>query len=273
MTIKTFKVYFAGSAIGPEGHKLSQRIQRLARVHGRHWPRQNLDGDDYQMRDVHLVGTVWQATFTRLRPDAPNVVDDTGREHELDLEPGDMLVDKCFFAYHTRSDVLALQSSKTVGGLGKLAHYFSTVIGEVATLPHYTNQARMQAIMNGDLYELSFTYNRPPHVEGQRPRWNQGVLDTMADTHAAIGKFTLRAARNHSMGADARRVVQQLIGAGGVSKVKVRLTDESDLIDIVMAPVTDRIRVELFPRYPRAASVFQELEEAYDRQRHLIEPD
>lgn len=271
MTVKTFKVYFTGTAIGDDGHKLGRRIAALAQQFGANWPRRNLDGDDYQMRDVHHVGTVWQAMFTRLRADAPNVIDDADLEHELDLEPGDMLVDKCFFSYRTRNDVLSWQNSRSVGGLSKLAHYLSEVIEDVVTLPHYNNEARLQEIMGGELYELQFTYNRPAHLDGQRPRWNQGVLDTMADAHAAIGKFTLRAERNQSMGANARRVVRQLMGAGGVSKLKVRLTDESELIDIVMAPVRDRIRVELFPRYPRAASVFQELEDAYERQRHLIE--
>ncbi len=51
----------------------------------------------------------------------------------------------------------------------------------------------------------------------------------------------------------------------GVNKIRIRLTDESEPVELFMAPLKDTISVELIGRYPRETDVFQELEQAYER--------
>lgn len=50
-----------------------------------------------------------------------------------------------------------------------------------------------------------------------------------------------------------------------MEKIRVRLTDEADPIELFAAPLKDKIVVEQRGRYPTAADVFSELERAYDR--------
>ena len=66
------------------------------------------------------------------------------------------------------------------------------------------------------------------------------------------------------------KTIRRALGLSGVEKVRVRLTDDADPIDLFSAPLRDRITVQQQGRYPAAADVFRELECAYDRNRSAI---
>ena len=73
-------------------------------------------------------------------------------------------------------------------------------------------------------------------------------------------------------GSRAKSMVQQMLSTFGVEKLRVRLTDESDPIELFMAPLRDSIRVELRGRYAVAARVYEELAAAYDRHAGALTP-
>ena len=68
----------------------------------------------------------------------------------------------------------------------------------------------------------------------------------------------------------AKQMVRQLLNANGAEKIRVRLTDDSEPIDLFMAPLKGRIQVQMMGRYPAANDVFQALEGAYDLNRENI---
>ena len=92
----------------------------------------------------------------------------------------------------------------------------------------------------------------------------------MSDIHAAHAKFLFRAPRSSSLTQQAKKMVKGLLGANGVEKIKVRLTDESEPIELFMAPLKDKITVQLNGSYPSSKEVFQELETSYQRKKGLI---
>ena len=271
MTFKTFKVFFARTSVGRNGVALSPRLQTAAQEHGQNLPVVNLGGEKYQMRDVHKVGTVWKGAFVKLRDDAPHVVgaaDD--RERELDLEDGDHLIEKCHFLLRERGNVLIWQVNRSAGVLSRAQEYLSALLDEVVLLPQVMNDAELEQVLNSQLYELDFAYDRPTAIAGQAPRWNQDAFDMMAGIDAAHAKFTLRAPRNGSLSTHIKRMVREVLGTPGTGKVRVKLTEDKELVELFMAPLKDNFRVEMFGRYPTTAAVYQELEAAYERQRHFI---
>lgn len=270
MPFKTFKVFFARTAVGRDGTALAPHVAQAVQEHGANLPVFDLSGDKHQVRDLRRTGTVWAGTFVKLRDDAPHVVAANDQEHELDLEEGDHLIEKCHFLLRERGNVLVWQANRAAGGLTRAQEYFSALLGELVTLPHVMNDAELDAVLNGQLYELDFAYDRPPVIEGQAPRWNQNAFDMMANVDAAHAKFTLRAPRNGSLADRTKQMVRQMLGTPGAGKVRVKLTEDKELIELFMAPLKDGIRVEMFGRYPRANHVFSELEEAFDRQRENI---
>ncbi len=87
----------------------------------------------------------------------------------------------------------------------------------------------------------------------------------MSGVDAAHAKFTLRAPRGGSLADRTKQMVREMIPALGVSKVRVKLTEDKELIELFMAPLKDEIRVEMIGRYPIPLHVFEALEQAYDR--------
>jgi hypothetical protein len=272
MPIKTFKILFARTSVGTDGAPLSTAL-RASRALGPNWPMKRSGGAAYQLRDLQLVGRVWRGTFAHLRDDAPNVVGRANNERELDLEPDDHLIDKCHFLYREIDDVLVWQVNRMAGGFAAAERYLSDTLERVVTLPMLVNAGRLQEVLAGDLYEIHFAYARPADFDNMAsPRWAQDAMDMINNIDAARAKFMLRGARGDRLGQRAKMMISELVSEHGVSKIKVRLTDETDMIDIITAPLKDSFRIELIGRYPPANQVYSELEAAYDRQRESIPP-
>ena len=270
MAFKNFKVFFARTAVGREGVALSPLLLKAVQEHGANLPVLDLSGEKYQMRDLQSIGTVVKGAFVKLRDDAPHVVAADDREHELALEEGDHLIEKCHFLLRERGNVLVWQANRSAGGLTRAQDYLSALLQELVALPHVMNDAELEKVLNGNLYELDFAYDRPAAIAGQAPRWNQNAFDMMAGVDAAHAKFTLRAPRNGSLSERIKQMVREVLGATGTGKVRVKLTEDKEPVELFMAPLKDSIRVEMFGRYPAAATVYQELEAAYERQKPLI---
>ncbi|MDP3822872.1 MAG: hypothetical protein Q8R33_15480 [Burkholderiales bacterium] len=231
-----------------------------------------MDGDGWQIRELIQVGTVWKGVFARLRDDAPHVVDVADTEHELDLDEGDRILDKCYFIYRSTNDVLTWQYNRSVSGLARFQLYLSTVIAQFVELPYIVDTAVLQEVLQRSIHELQFTYSRPLQPEAAAPSWRQGAFDLLRSVHGAVGKFVVRGERSSPLGGGIRQMVRQLVQSNDVNRIRVKLTDEADMIDLFISPIKDRIEVPMDGRYPVATSVFEELEDAYVRQAHRIPP-
>lgn len=273
MPYKNFKVLFARTSVGEDGAPLTAAFTQALAQHGQHWPAMQANGEHYQMRDMVRVGTVWKGTFGKLRDDAPHVVRAGQAERELPLHEDEYLLEKCHFLYKEADNALAWQVNRTAGGLTRAQEYLSALLGQVVGLAPIMNEAELQRVLDGNLYEIDFAYARPHAIAGNAPVWNQDAFNMMNRVDAAHAKFTLRAPRSGSLlGRSAKSMVQQLIGTMGAEKIRVRLTDESEFIDLFMAPLRDSIRVELRGRYAVAAMVHEELSAAYDRHAGALAP-
>ena len=271
MGFKNYKVYFSRSAVGEEGLPITVSFQSLLAQHNEHWPVADLGGESFQMRDMQRIGRVWKGTFVKLRDDAPHIVAANDQERELELDAGDHIIEKCHFIFREMQNLLIWQANRPAGGLSRAQEYLSHLVnGALVTLPQIMNNAELDRVMAGQLYELDFAYDRPIEIAGNAPRWNQNAFDMMSRVDAAHAKFTLRAPRRGGLAEAAKQMVRQLLPATGVGKIRVRMTDESEPIELFMAPLKDVLRVELVGRYPVAADVYAGLEEAYDRQRDHI---
>ncbi len=270
MSFKNFKVYFTRTAVGELGEPLARSFANLLPEHGRNLPAIDVSNERFQIRDLEQVGTVWKGTFVKLRDDAPHIVAADDRELELDLDDGDHIIEKCHFLLRERGNVLVWQANRSAGGLSRAQDYLSRLLADHVVLAHVMNDAELDRVMAGQLYEVDFAYDRPPVLAGNSPRWNQDAFDMMARVDAAHAKFTLRAPRRGGLAEGAKNMVRQLMQVPGTAKVRVRLTDESEPIEMFMAPLKDTIRLQLFGRYPIKAEVFAELEDAFARNRREI---
>lgn len=270
MRTKSYRVYFTRTSKGQRGQAIAASLLSLGQAHGTNLPVVELEGEGFQIRDLARVGMVWKGVFARLRPDAPHIVNEAGVEREIELDDGDRVLDKCHFLYREQPNVLVWQYNRNAGSLSKMHLYLSAVMDDYIELPQVMNEAELDRVLAGQMYEISFGYDRPDSLSTHAPRWNQDAFDMMSDVHAAKAKFLLRAPRGGHLAPSARERVRQMLNAVGIGKVRVRLTDEANPIELFMAPLRDEIEVYLNGAYPSPDEVFRALEEAYSRQSRSI---
>lgn len=265
-----YQVRFARPLAGRRGQALGVALAPLHQRHGAHLPAHDAGGERYQVRDLRKVGRVWQGTFGKLRDDAPHLVTATNEERELALDDGDRLLEKCHFLYREVGNLLVWQFNRASGGMSRFEVYMSHLWGEPVLVPVISNTGRIEEILSRSIYEVSWSFDRPQSLDGAAPRWNQAQFDTMKQMDAGHAKFDFRAQRGGQLSAAVKDMVRQALGLPGVEKIRVRLTDESDPIELFAAPLKDKIEVMQSGRYPAAADVFTALEEAYDRHRSYL---
>lgn len=273
--IKSYTVYFTKSVVGKDGKKrLNNLLSDGILIHKSNFPAISItENDQYQIRDLKLTGTSWTGVFGKLRDDAPHVIDQNNNESELDLIDGQKLIEKCHFLFKQNVNILVWQTNRSAGSLNRFQIYLSQLFDEMVSLPMIMNQEGLDRILAGDLYEISFHYDRPNALfTGKRPKWSKEIFNMLNDVRAAHGKFELRAERNSSLGQKAKTMVQTIFGMSETDKIRVRLTDDSDPIKLFLAPETEKIEVELKGRYPDSGTVYVELQSAYDRKRNILIP-
>ena len=268
---KSYKVYFARTSVTKEGKRLRPFLTKLEIDDELpHLRPVVLGGERFQVRDLVKVGTVWRGTFVKLRDEAPNIVNAADVERELDLDVGDHIIEKCHFMYRERDDVLVWQVNRAAGSMTRLQEYLGEILDTYVGLPLIQNSAELAEVLKRELYELEFVYDRPVGRGDGRPKYEQSEFDIMADIHAAHAKFLFRAEKGGRLERTSKRLVQALVGDDNAKKIRVRVTDESEPIELFMAPLRDSITVPLHGRYPAEGQVFAGLEEAFDRQRGNI---
>lgn len=267
---KNYRVHFTRTSCGQAAVPIAAALLAAVNEHGPNLPHIDIGGDGFQLRELVRTGLVWHGVFARLREDAPHIVDAADLEREIELEEGDRILDKCHFIYHERDDVLIWQVNRNAGGLSKVQQYLAQAFNDYVELPQVMNDADIQRVLDGQLYEITFGYARPEHLVAGAPSWNQHAFDMMSNVHAAQAKFMLRAPRGGGLAQTAKKMVRQMVNSVGVEKIRIRLTDESDLIELFMAPLHDTVVVEMVGRYPVAQAIYPMLEEAYGRQRNNI---
>jgi hypothetical protein len=272
MSNKDYTVHFHHTSVGPEGRPMHAWLWDAHVEHGEHLPRWKIGGNEYlQVRNLRLVHSVWMGDIAKLRDDAPLLVDERERESELDLSDGRRVLERCHFLYRQKDDVLVLQRVRGVSALSHLQMYFSQVLGAAVMLPQVMNEEELEKVLSRDLYELSFDYARPKKAPGGI-QYTQAQADMMRELHAATAKFVLRAPRGGRLAKKAANLVRGLIREEGVDKVRVKPTDDMEMVDLFMAPLRGSITVPLVGRYASPKAVFEGLEEEYERLREFI-PD
>lgn len=270
MAKRKYQVRFARPLVGKAAGTLSSALSALHANHGEHLPAIDFSGERYQVRDLNKVGRVWKGTFGKLRDDAPHLVTSADEEKELELEDGDRLLEKCHFLHRELGNLLVWQVNRASGGMSRFEEYMSRLQGEPVLVAPISNEGKIEEILGRSIYEVSYSFDRPPSLDARSPKWNQDQFTTMKQIDAGHAKFDFRAERGGQLSRKVKAMVRQALRLSGVEKIRVRLTDESDPIELFAAPLKDKIQVEQMGRYPRAADVFSELEDTYERNRTAL---
>ena len=152
----------------------------------------------------------------------------------------------------------------------RFEEYMSRLQDQPVLVPPISNTAKIEEVLGRNIYEISYSFDRPPTLDKSLPKWSQQQFNTMKQMDAGFAKFDFRADRGGQLSAVVKQMIRQALDQPGVEKIRVRLTDDSDPIELFAAPLKDKIEVQQLGRYPAAADVFSNLEEAFERNRAAL---
>jgi hypothetical protein len=266
MARRNFKVYFARTKVGAAATPMSALLPpSLIAAGGKHLPILDVLGERFQIRNLKLIGTVWQGAFVRLRDDAPMYLDhQIDEERELQIGDGNSVIEKCCFLYRIDNNVLIWQYSRVTGSLDRMVAYLTGIFGAQTSLPFINDNEKLEDKLKKNLYEIELSYERPPALPPGVGVWSQRAFQIARETHAAVAVFTLRADRSSHLGSQAADFVREAAGFG-FNKVKLRAESNERLADVLLAPIKETFTIDVTGKYAPEAIVFQELGSAYDR--------
>lgn len=273
---KSYSVRFANSNIGadPQHQRqlrdvLPDLLAPLGQRRGSpvHLNAVTMEGDFYQVRDLVQVGQVWKGCFAKLRDEAPHIISSANVERQIQLDEGDRILEKSFFLYYENTDILVFQLSRNVGFLTRFANYWSALLSRVyVDFPAAVDANTWSELLRAGVREINFTYSRPPGNSNGGPSWTQRAMSMLQPVHGAVGKFTLRAPRGAILGGHIGDLLRWAATGGEVQRAKVLLQDETDPIDLFLAPIKVRIAIDMNGAYPDERSAYQQLADVYGSQ-------
>lgn len=214
------------------------------------------NNSDYQVRglEIHDGGKEIRGCFVRFRPDVPLSGSNSSQdEKEIVLEEGHRIIEKSHFSLFKESsyEVLAFQQPMEGGSISALARYLSAIAGKdriVSFLDILTKES-LDDLLKGNLIKgVEFKVAKPrssKYIPDPDDTWTQHAMDFMAETGSTTfnAKITIKAQKK-GIFSQVKDPIQKLLASPQTRKLKVKLSDTTDPIDLFADRIKARISVK-----------------------------
>ena len=224
---------------------------------------------EYQVRGLHPTDNDREirGCFVRFRPDIPV----TGSRSSLDEKPlllddGHTILEKNYFTLFIGDnyEVLAFQQSQEGGSISGLARYFSAIAGDdrMVSFNDILTEESLESLLKGAIIKsVDFRVAKPKgskYVPDPDDTWTQKAMDFMAETGTTTFQAKL-AIRAPSQGIFSSAVgsIQRLLSSPQTRKLKIKLSDHAEPIDLFADRIKDRIDVKLKNGQPVPEDVYK----------------
>lgn len=232
--------------------------------------------DQHEIRD-HVYDDekeIHRGVFAKFRTsDLPSAGTPGGAERDIKLGDDEGLIEKNYFLYVPRYELLVYQRNKHGNTTRRMAGYFTQVCG-VATAFHPVLQHNaLERLRRGDRHAVSLELSiaRPTNAEFYPDNeWNRELFNLLDASGGARMKVVITSGdRRRNPAAFLRDRVKD--SAAELAELRLatvaRVTmDGEDVapIDLLADRLLSRKTVTMSGRYPAQASMFEALEEAFD---------
>ncbi|ENU4132117.1 DUF6731 family protein [Pseudomonas aeruginosa] len=226
---------------------------------------------DYQVRGLtsHDGGKEYRGFFVRFRSDVPL----TGSRKSLDEKPveladGHEILEKNHFSLFVGAnyEVLVFQQSLEGGSISGLARYLSAIAGDTFVVQFndiLTTESLDQLLSGNTIKHVDFRIARPrnkKYAPDPDDTWTQKGLDFMNETGATSfqAKLSIKSP-TRGLFADIKNPIQKLLSSSQTRKLKVKLSDLADPIDLFADRIKDKIDVTLYKGLPKSEEVYKSM--------------
>lgn len=215
--------------------------------------------------------------------DVPHIGSADGQEREIGMNDEEGLVEKNFFLYDTKLDVLVWHRNNQASWAVTLSKFLMESSNETVTLDPVLQIDQMERFMNGknNITKLEIGIARPNSSEAYNSIENENLmLDIMSENGAYKLDLELKG-NGHAKGGDkyldsrAYAFMKRLVTKHQIDKAKVVVHDElrniSHPIDLVADRLLDKIKIEVTGRYPDRVQMKSKLMESYSSNKPIID--
>ena len=229
------------------------------------------NSSDYQVRGLTYADSEREIRgfFVRFRPDIPltgtraNLV-----EKPVTLDDGHEILEKNHFSIFIGDhyDVIAFQQSLEGGSISGLARYFSAIAGSEVVVQFndiLTTESLDQLLQGSLIKHVEFRIAKPrsmKYAPDPDDTWTQKGMSFMNETGATtfLAKLAIKSP-TRGLFSSIKDPIKNLLASPQTRKLKIKLSDESDAIDLFADRIKARIDVQLANGRPDSDAVFRSI--------------
>jgi hypothetical protein len=258
--------FYQGTAYDSNGksHKVSDILTKLVNhVQANQVPAPVASGDnEFEVRDISESGGFFSGVLAVLRPDAPHIRDSAGGERPIPLNDGDRLMEKNHFIYYAENELLAWQVNGRGSHVSRLEKYLTAFSGLTVTLDDMLKIDAWQRLSNGIISRVEFRLAQPRNPALiDSANWESAAFEMMSGSDATTVSVSVSTKRkNRGLSAKMKEAVRRLMDGDTTRKLKVKLREIDDPVDLLTECLRTRITVDMDGLYPKdSRQVFAEM--------------
>lgn len=284
MDTKKFKVRFYTGQVGADGlqGRVSEVFAQMVRDNS--CPVIKMAGGlSYEMRDLEAFGhgAAYRGVFAKFRSDdLPHVGAPGGEERNLEIAEHEGLLEKNYFLYYRKHELLVYQENANGSLVGRLSEYLSYHINLTTLFRPVLQPDATKRLLRGDVKPLSLelSFARPTNAEWYPPdQFGRELLELMNSAAGASVHIRLtgagRGAFRQPLTQRVKRAAANLLS--GVDMKVARLQVDEDgvqhPIDLIADRLFSQVVVDMAGRYPVPASMYSNLLEAKNEHDSALE--
>lgn len=239
---------------------------------GQHAPAQHINGDKdvkYQIRNIHAnnAGTIYRAVFGKLRHDGtPEQASEDGDDSDVELKPGNGLVEKSHFLFFSDLNLLVFQRNKNAGRESHFQNYLNIPVYQgLALVPILSRDSYTRLSEGGEIKRLEISLKNPASVLAQEDALLKDCVDMFANSNAGRMKLTLSANIGGTLKEEVKQAALKLAKFGRTRIARATLAADNEIIDLILDRVVKTFEVPLQPNgRPIPVDIFAGLAKAKD---------
>ncbi|HDY98752.1 MAG TPA: hypothetical protein ENH72_09695 [Pseudomonas sabulinigri] len=212
-------------------------------------------GSDYQLRGVSLKDGKYSGHLVRFRDDRP-IAGSRNHDEEkpVELAEGEEVIDKNHFAFYKKGSafVLAYQSTMEGGSAQALGRYLAGIADRQTTImvADLVTEETLDALLQGKRVQyVEFKVAKPTakkYMPDPEDTWTQQAIEFMDNSGAT--RFQAKVVTyspKKGLLTDIVPKLRLLAESKQTKKLKIKVSDQSDPIDLFADRIKDKISVEM----------------------------
>jgi hypothetical protein len=272
MSVKNVKIGFYRGYVKDSHDAITEVLGGLASSHDYPY----IDGGDvqYQIRGLHQFhgGASFKGVFAKLRKnDIPHIGALGGSEREIGIQDDEGVIEKNYFLYFKKNQLLVYQSNFNGSTITALETYFSKRLNTATSFHPILRLDAMQSFLKNELKPtcIEFKIASPTNpAMYDSDDFSRHIISLMSETGGASLGLTINAGgrgkNKKSLFMDIKQTLKNLVLKGDVTAAKIKLDGIEHPVDLLADRIIAIRKVKMNGRYPVEDDMYAALLTAKD---------